>query len=103
MPGRLGALEEAERLVIGLLESAGQAVSELKEIQANDDAKDKSFLRGVLDYYTHLAQVKEIILRELDSLSGTWPPPVRRPGIEQLALCEWEAKVVADHLHDLVG
>jgi hypothetical protein len=64
MAERLAALEEAERLVIGLLESAGQAVSELKEIQANDDEKDKSFLRGVLDHYTHLAQVKDIILRE---------------------------------------
>ena len=102
MVERLARLEEAERLVIGLLECAGRAIGELKEIQANDTEKNTAFATRTTDYYETLANIKKIILEELDSFKGAEVPSIRRPGIDQLAITEWEAKVIADNLHELI-
>jgi hypothetical protein len=102
MADRLGNLEEAEQLVIGLLEQAGAALSELKEIQANDRDKEQGFLVHAADYLKNLVTIRAIILQSLDSLQEQRPPAVRHPGIEQLALAQWETKVVADNLHDIL-
>jgi hypothetical protein len=102
MSERLASLEGAEQLVIGLLEQAGQALSELKEIQAPDRDKEHGFLVHAADYLKNLVDIRRVIMQELDSLSEQRPPAVRHPGIEQLALAQWEAKVIADNLHDIL-
>jgi hypothetical protein len=102
MSGRLAQLEVAEQLVVELLESAGQAVAELKEIQANDAERRGAFLAQTDKYCEALKNIKDIVIGELNSLTDHLPPPVRRPGIDQLAILEWETKVVADNLHELL-
>ncbi|KAK8847811.1 hypothetical protein M9Y10_018843 [Tritrichomonas musculus] len=103
MAERLRNLEDAEELVIGLLETAGKTVGELKEIQANDTAKSSSLLTLTKEYYSKLANIKNILNQELDSLKLVNQAQTRRPGIDKLAIAEWEAKVIADNLHELVN
>jgi hypothetical protein len=88
--------------VISLLEQADAALSELKEIQANDRDKEQVFLVHAADYLKTLVTIRGIVLQSLDSLEPHRPPAARQPGIEQLALAQWEAKVIADHLHDIL-
>lgn len=102
MAERLRRLEEAEELVIQLLKAAGQAVGELKEIQANDTDKTAAVLKHTNDYYSKLANIKQILNEELKSLENITQAPTRRPGIDKLAIAEWEAKVIADNLHELI-
>jgi hypothetical protein len=99
MAERLAGLEEAEQLVIGLLDRVSEALSELKEVQAPDRDKEQGFLIQAADYLKNLVNIKLVIFQELDSLQEQRPPAVRHPGIEQLALAQWEAKAVADNLH----
>ncbi|OHT09518.1 hypothetical protein TRFO_21565 [Tritrichomonas foetus] len=103
MADRLANLEEAEELVIGLLETAGQTVGELKEIQANNAEKNNALLSLTNDYYTKLATIKRILTDELNALENVQPASTHRPGIDKLAIAEWEAKVIADNLHELVN
>lgn len=99
--GRLERLEEAENLVIEILELAGMSVKELKEIQANSEDKTTAFLQNCYIYYQKLANLKEIINSELASLDANPAPTARRPGVDQLAISHWEAKVIADNIHNL--
>lgn len=103
MTERLSKLEEAEGLVIELLETAGHTVGELKEIQANDPAKSTSLLQLTNEYYSKLASIKKILNEELKSLELITQAPTRRPGIDKLAIAEWEAKVIADNLRELAN
>lgn len=101
MAERLAQLEEAENLIIQLLETAGHTVGELKEIQANDTDKSTALLTLTNDYYAKLERIKNILNEELKSLEHVTQAPTRRPGIDKLAIAEWEAKVIADNLHEL--
>lgn len=99
---KLSKLEEAEKLIIELLETAGHTVGELKEIQANDTEKSNSLLNLSKEYYSKLVTIKKILNDELNSLELITPAQTRRPGIDKLAIAEWEAKVIADNLRELV-
>ncbi|EAY13464.1 hypothetical protein TVAG_206320 [Trichomonas vaginalis G3] len=101
MSGRLAKLEEAEDLVIAVLNYAAQAIKELKEIQANTTEKKEEFFRNSYKYYIELQKVQEILKSELDTISNAQTPS-RRPGVDQLAIASWEAKVIAENLHDLL-
>ena len=103
MAHRLQKLEEAEELVIQLLETAGRAIGELKEIQANSKDKNDSLLMLTNDYYSKLSSIKEIVLSEIRSQENSETTTVYTPEIDNLAIAEWEAKVIADNLHDLVA
>lgn len=96
-------LEHAEDLVINLLECAGNAVSELKEIQANNDEKNNVLVQYIANYFDNLYKIKQILISEVNSLNNISQLPIKRPGIDKLAIAEWEAKVIADNLHDIVG
>ena len=102
MAERLENLERAEELVIGILEAAGNAIGELKEIQANDEEKTMEFVKHTVAFYDQLKEVKEILLGELNELGHGESTTMRRPGIDHLAIADWEAKVVADNLHKLI-
>lgn len=102
MVERLADLERAEELAIGLLESAGQAMAELKEVQANDAEKNFAFAKSTDDFYKKLELIRDILSHELDLLAGSKSAPSRRPGIDHLAITEWEAKVITDNLQELI-
>ena len=99
---RLENLERAEDLVIGMLESAGNVFKELKEIQSTEDKKNQTFIQNVSGYYKQLEELKDILIDELDSLQQSQAPVSTRPGIDKLAISEWEAKIIADNLHELL-
>lgn len=99
---RLENLERAEELVIEILESAGNAINELKEIQANDPDKNSSFMQNSTNYYEKLSQIKQILMQELSSLNPKQSTTIRRPGVDKLAISEWGATVIADNLHELL-
>lgn len=96
-------LEHAEDLVINLLECAGNAVSELKEIQANNFDKNNDLIRYIANFFENLDEIKQILVSEVSNLNNPQQFPIKRPGIDKLAITEWEAKVIADNLHDIVG
>ena len=98
---RLEQLERAEDLVINLLECAAESVKELKEIQANSGARRDAFLHNVQSYLEQLKEIKDIVESELDGIDMTPNPPARRPGIDQLAIANWEVKVIADNIREL--
>ena len=98
---RLEQLERAEDLVISLLECAASSVKELKEIQANSDEKQEAFLQSTEKYLQQLCQIKEIIFSELETIDTKPNPSSRREGIDQLAIANWEAQVIADNIHEL--
>ena len=102
MVEQLARLEEAEELAIGLLESAGQAMAELKEVQANDGDKNYAFASYTDEYYKKLVNIRNILMEELNDMASSSTVSVRRPGVDQLAIRQWEAKVIADNLHDLI-
>lgn len=102
MSERLSKLEKAEDLVIQVLTNAASAINELKEIQANTTEKKKKFFENSYSYYIALHDIQEIIKSELDSISNS-QTPTRRPGVDQLAIASWEAKVIAENLHDLLS
>ena len=97
----LSNLEHAEDLVISLLENAGNAIGELKEIQANDADKNRALIQYIAAYFDNLSEIKQILISEVTSLAGSSTPPIMRPGIDELAISEWEAKIVADNLHEI--
>ena len=99
---RLEKLEHAEDLVIELLECAASAIKELKEIQADSSEKEAAFLENCGQYYNKLAEIRNIIFEELDGLDSSSSPPARRPGVDQLTIATWEAKVIADNVHELL-
>ncbi|KAH0793131.1 hypothetical protein GPJ56_003026 [Histomonas meleagridis] len=96
-------LEHAEDLVISLLENAGNAIGELKEIQANDTDKNSALIQYIAAYFDNLTEIKEILISEVNSLASSSTLPLRRPGIDELAISEWQAKIVADNLHEIAN
>lgn len=99
---RLSKLEEAEELAIGLLETAGRILSELKEIHYTGEDKNRNLIEGTKEYFEKLGAIKTILNQEIESLKQSTPGTTRRPGVDKLAIAEWEAKVFADNLHELL-
>ena len=98
---RLERLEEAEDLVIHILECAAESVNELKEVQAGMQERTEAFYMNCKNYYESLGKLKTILKEEIDSIPSN-QTIARRPGIDQLAIANWEAKVVADNIHELI-
>lgn len=96
-------LEEAEDLVISLLELASRIVSELKEIQSSSEKKE-SLIQNLNQYYESLIKVKDILNSEIKLSEGqTYQSSSNfsRKGVDRLAIASWEAEVIANNIRDI--
>ena len=98
---RLEELEKAELMVVDALELAGNAMSELMEIQSNNKEKRINITEYSNSYFEKLAEVKRILFEEIDNLEITAPEQTRRPGIPNLALSQWCGEVIAQNLSEI--
>ena len=96
-------LEYAEELVIKIMENIGLSLKELKDIQTMDSDKKDSFQNYAEQVFGDLRKLQDIMTEEMNNVSTNKSRIVRRPGTDLLAITNWEAKTIADELHDLQG
>ena len=96
-------LEEAEDLVVSLLELASQAISELKEIQSSNEKKE-NLIGYINQYYANLTKVKDILNSEIklsEQVTYQSSGNPSRKGVDRLAIASWEAEVIANNIRDI--